>query len=284
MKRFDIAEMVVHVSREVWRNSIHRPLTISFDYRGCSPVITGKHERAFHGLRRLLGGAARMIDTGCLEFDGETRTTSSGAIELRVKAVGCGSLASESTVREVLCQLLVEPPSFCADDPNSAPRLRRASGRCPIAGMEVEFGMIPSTGFMLSSKWRWPAADVVGFGTTGAAPPGMRAWVVDENEATGATMVRRLRRAEWSAVLFSSCPDAERQWRSIAVQENRPSVVLLMEPRGRALHGRETLLARLSAPTRCISIVEPGAEPPAPAPELRIQPLSPGDLEQLAGA
>ena len=43
----------------------------------------------------------------------------------------------------------------------------------------------------------------------------------------------------------------------------------------------ETLLARLCAPTRCISIVEPGAEPPATASELRVQPLSPGDLEQL---
>ena len=62
MKRFDIAEMLVHVSREVWRSAIQRELTISFEERGPSPVIHADHERAHHGLRRLLGGAARMID------------------------------------------------------------------------------------------------------------------------------------------------------------------------------------------------------------------------------
>ena len=283
MKRFDIAEMFVHVSREVWRIARHRDLTISFDYRGPSPLILGDHAGAYLSLRRLLSGAAQMVDAGCLEFDGEARLKSTGAVELCTKAVGCGTLASEACVREVLSQLLLDPRPFAAVDPVSTPRLRRATGRCPVSGMEIELGMIPSVGFILNSRWRWPAGQVVGFNAMRGTASPARAWVIDENPTSGATMVRRLRRSNWTAVHFASCADAERQLRCATTsQDEWPELVLLLEPRGRSLQGRDTLLTRLPVGTRCISIVEPGAEPAEAAAEVRVQPLSPKDLEHLA--
>lgn len=283
MKRFDIAEMFVHASREAWRNDRHRNLTICFDYRGPSPIILGDHERAYQGLRRLLSGAAQMIDVGFLEFDGEARLTSSGAVELCIKAVGCGSVAGESRVREMLPQLAMDFQPMSSGEPAPSPRLRRGTGRCPVSGMEIELSMIPSIGFILKVKSRWPAVQVVGLHTTRRVLSQSRVWVIDENSTTGATMVRRLRRASCTAIPFSSCADAERRLRSAMSHDDPPRLVLFMEPRDRPLQGRDALLRRLPAGTRCIWIVEPGVDPSAEAVEVRVQPLSPNDLEQFAG-
>ncbi|HYD76298.1 hypothetical protein, partial [Ramlibacter sp.] len=111
-----------------------------------------------------------------------------------------------------------------------------------------------------------------------------RAWVIDENATTGATMVRRLRRAGWTAIHFSSCADAERKLRFAASHDDAPGLVLFVGPRHRPLQGRDALLDRLPPGSRPVWIVDPGAELSAESAEVWVQPLSPNDLEHLADA
>ena len=282
---FDFAELFTVAARHVLRRVNSRNVRLSFDHRGPLAMIEGEAVAMLRSLHRMLCGAIGELEAGHVALEALTRLTPSGHCHVDVRATGAGVLATQGVLSTVISRLQLAQKQEFAEQAGQ-PRLRRASGDCPITGARIDFEGSPSAGMLLRAQWTLSAARPVQ--DTRGVPDARcsMAWIIDEREATGSALVPRLQRLGWATVRFASRADATRRLRSPGGVGEYPSLLIVIESQDTPPLALRALRERLPASTVCIYGVVPGSPSLTRRHdfdgfEIWVRPFSPAQLRRL---
>lgn len=278
----DFAELYTVAVRRALLGARTQQLSVSFDCRSASVLWCepGSLER---GLHRLLCGAIELCPSGLITFNAQMRSLGSARTLLRIRVAAAARAANEAAVAATLGRL-----QLAEVDADTPPRLRRARGRCPLTGGLVTFARTAAAGAHVEYEQSFDTAGRAGT-RAGARAAGALAWLIDADAAPAAALERRLRRLGWTTTTFSSTQQALQRLRVAPPQQPRPALVVAARPDQRSASELQQLAASLPASTLCL-LAAPVGSPLLARPEavrgveLRVAPLSPGELDQLTAA
>ncbi|HEV7914905.1 MAG TPA: response regulator [Albitalea sp.] len=279
---FDFAELFTASARHVMPLAMARKLRFSFDYHGPQVTVAGDAPAMRCSLHRLWCALIDTVDVGFLVFYAQAAITRSGRCLLTVKAAGTGLLAADEVQTRVLERLQMDGDAL---PPESRPRLRRASGRCPATGAQVQFASLPIEGVLFSAEWLLPlvsAADV-----PGPLVQQARAWVIHDDEVGAESLVRRLQRQGFATSRFDSPTPAERRLQALGTAQAQPALVIAVEGPSVTPGSVRPLRERLSDAGRFVYGVLEGSptlahDDAVPGCDVQVYPFSPADLQRMS--
>ncbi|SCK27069.1 Response regulators consisting of a CheY-like receiver domain and a winged-helix DNA-binding domain [Variovorax sp. HW608] len=286
---FDFSEVFTVAARHVLRRISSRDLRLSFDHRGPLAIIEGEAVAMRRSLHRMLFGAIDELESGHVALEAQTHLTPSGHYHVDVKATGSGVLATQGVLSTVIARLKLTQQRELAEQAEQ-PRLRRASGDCPITGARIDFEGSPSAGMLLRAHWALSDARPVQ--DTPAVPDahGSVAWIIDDRDAASSLLMPRLQRLGWATVRFASRAEAARRLRSPNGAGEHPSLLIVIESQDTPPLALRALREQLPASTECIYGVVPGSPSLIRRNDfdgfkVLVRPFSPAQLRRLtAGA
>jgi hypothetical protein len=192
-------------------------------------------------------------------------------------------LASDARISQVLERLqLVEEP---LPEHGDRPRLRRASGSCPMTGARVQFASLPFEGLLFGVEWLLPVVDASPASTAPQANEA-RAWVIHDDDVVAESVARRLQRLGWATSKFDSPSQALRRLRAMYDVNTRPSLVVAIESPPVSPTSVQSLRPYLPARTQRVYAAAVGSPTLArdhavSGFDVRVHPLSPAELLDL---
>jgi CheY-like chemotaxis protein len=156
----------------------------------------------------------------------------------------------------------------------------QASGVFPKSGAAVSYASQPSEGVLLRFELNVNPVE--------REPPpsadGARAWIVDARSIEPAVLERRLQRMGWRVSRFASLADVAGHASAFPV-DDCPELLLIRDDPLSLRSALAAVRGRMPDRTRCLLLVNAGAkalsDPGAMSSwEVRVEPLSPGDLAQ----
>lgn len=280
----DFAELYTVAVRRALLDARAQQLSVSFDCRNptmlyCEPASL---ERSLH---RLLCGAIALCPSGLVTFDAEARALRSARTQLRIRVAAAAQTSSEATVAATLRKLQLAEVDVAETVP---PQLRRARGLCPLTGGLITFSRSVAAGAFVEYEQSFDSAGHDGE-RAGARRAGALAWLIDADAAPAAALERRLQRLGWATTGFLSTRHALQRLHAMQARQPRPALIVAARPDRRSANELRQLAALLPASSLCLLAVPVGspllARPDGvPGIELRVAPLSPGELERLTAA
>ncbi len=280
---FSLLDTLTRAAREVLPLMTARHQQLSFDAEGPELVLVGDEVALHSAFYRLMCGALDLMDSGIVMVAARSVADESGTQALTVNVAGKVLPESPSRRAERLQRLGLDIDT-AAGTPRDAIGFVQARGACPNSGGEVSFVSHPSEGVLLRLELSVRPVER-------EAPPraeGARAWIVDGRSVEPAVLERRLQRSGWRVWRFASPVDVPTHVNA-PTAEDWPELLLIRDDPLSSTSGLAALRSRLPDRTRCLLLVSAGsaalAKPDAmPGWELRVEPLSPGDLAQASMA
>ena len=282
---FRALETLTRAAREVLPLMTAKAQPLSFDAEGPELLLHGDEVALHSALYRLMCGAVDLMDNGIVMVSARSVSGESGTQALTVNVAG--NVLFDSPLRrvEALQRLGLDidaTSAAAAVTRRDAGGLIQACGICPNSGGAVSFASHPSEGVLLRLELSLrPVAR--------EAPPraeSARAWIVDGRSVEPAVLERRLQRMGWRVWRFASPVDASRHINTSTVHDF-PDLLLMRDDPLTPKSALAALQGRLPDRTRCLLLVSAGAAALAKPGallgwELRVEPLSPGDLAQAS--
>ena len=284
---FRLFDTLTQAARRALPMMTARGQQLSFDAEGPELVVQGDEVAMLSAFYRLMCAAHDLIGSGIVLVLARSAADESGAQTLTVNIAGSGQLQTPSRMAEVLQRLAVAHDAAGAIQPDFS-GLVRARGACPNSGGELSFLSYPSDGVLLRLELRVHPTRL-------ETPPQVdraRAWIVDPRHVEPAVLQRRLQRLGWRVQRFASVTEASTHVNALNA-EDRPELLLVHEdaqtlPSSQsASAARSALRSQMPDRTRCLLLIEAGAAAPKetdamPRWNLRVEPLSPGEISELA--
>ncbi len=278
---FDFGELFTEAVRQVVPLAQRRRMPVAFDCRPPAVTLQTDPDAVHQALQRLFEGAIAAMDVGFLLIDAVPRLLRPGRCALTIKAGGAGLMAGAATVDRVLQDLWLAPMPMEGDVGQA--HLRRALGRCPHTGADIEFSAVPGHGMLLSFEWRHVRYELPGTVAVEGAH-GATAWLVHHDGVAAEALARRLKRLGWQASRLESVETAERRLRGLGPAQAKPALVVVSDAAA-AGASLVQLHRLLPAAVQRVRLHTAGAPMPAGAADFApiFDPPSPGDLRELTG-
>jgi len=237
------------------------------------------------GLHRMLLGLLDIMASGFVMFLAEGSLDESGACTLNIEAAGSGAMCPPAEMDAVLQRLhLANVPGRAG----SGQTMRQAEGVCPNTGAALRFASDPPEGVLLQMRLAY-AQGREGAPEEAAQADGARAWLIDESPVFSDGGERRLQRLGWRVTRFRSCEGALARANGLASADAgvAPALLIVVDSPAIDAHCLEALQAQLPTATRRVLAVAAGSvwlgqARPAANFDVRVFPLSPFELQQLA--
>jgi len=278
---FRVLETLTRAAREVLPLMTVKRQPLSFDAEGPELLLFDDEVALHSAFYRLMCGAVDLMDNGIVMVAARSVAGESGRQALTVNVAGNVLLDPPQRRVDVLQRLGLDIDTSAASQ-RVASGFELARGVCPNSGGAVSFASHPSEGVLLRLELSVRPVEC-------EPPPsaeGARAWIVDGRSVEPAVLERRLQRLGWRVWRFDSPLDASRHINALA-PDDCPDLFLIRDDPLASRSALAALQSCLPDRTRCLLLVSAGSAALAKPGtllgwDLRVEPLSPGDLAQAS--
>lgn len=228
-------------------------------------------------LHRLHRSAATLLQRGFLSFQAVARPRPAGGCTLQVRIGGAGRFGPQAAVDSTLRRIGLRGGTDTVD-PHDTPRLRRATGTCPVTHARIDFGSLPTAGFLFSVAYVLPRARLCERPDVRPASGHPRLWLLDGNPINAVAVAAQAQHHGWATSTLPNVHDALRRVRQ-HTHEAWPAIVLAFVGTAVPTSALLTLRHALPSHVHCIAATHVGscwlADPELLAGyEVRCHPLS----------
>ncbi len=277
---FRVFETLTQAAREMLPLMAAKSQRLSFDAEGPELLLFGDEVAVHSALYRLMCGAADLMESGIVMVAARSVAAECGLQLLIVSIAGNVLLDSPQRRDDVLQRLGLDIDTSSASQ-RDAGGFILARGVCPNSGGAVSFASHAREGVLLRLELSVRPVECEPLPRAERA----QAWIVDERSVEPAVLERRLQRLGWRVWRFASLLDASRHIG--ASPDDCPNLFLVRDDPPASRSALAALQSCLPDRTRCVLLVSAGSAALAKPGtllgwDLRVEPLSPGDLTQAS--